>query len=277
MDEPVRVMTWNVWGRFGPWEQRQAAIAETLKEAAPDIVCLQEAFAVPDHDQLAELSSALRSGHTDPGSWDYAKASIYAKDDRWMGNAVLSRWPILASTTHVLPTAQGTASHRSALHAVIDTPFGKIDVISTHLDHRFDASLTRQSQIAELGRIVANLRTGEAAESYPVIVGADLNAVPDSDEVRSLTGRREPSAAGVVFTDTWEVAGDASPGHTWCDSNRYNKDSFWPRRRLDYLLISWPRPSSKGKPITCRVVKGEAVGGVHPSDHYAVVADLRRA
>ena len=40
----------------------------------------------------------------------------------------------------------------------------------------------------------------------PMLVGADLNAVPDSDEVRLLTGRR-PGVDGVVLSDVWEHVG----------------------------------------------------------------------
>src|SRR4051812_45210039 len=39
----LRLLTWNVWGRFGPWEQRQTGIAAILAEQAPDVVALQEA------------------------------------------------------------------------------------------------------------------------------------------------------------------------------------------------------------------------------------------
>ena len=28
----MRVVTWNVWGRFGQWAERQAGIEETLAE-----------------------------------------------------------------------------------------------------------------------------------------------------------------------------------------------------------------------------------------------------
>lgn len=41
----VRVVTWNVWGRYGPrHERRQAGLEDILAEAAPDIVCLVEAW-----------------------------------------------------------------------------------------------------------------------------------------------------------------------------------------------------------------------------------------
>lgn len=263
-------MTWNVWGRFGPWEKRQPAIVMTLRAEAPDVVCLQESYAVPGDDQPARIATAL-------GGFHVARAAIWAKDDRWMGNAVVSRWPILEATTHVLPSATGAPSHRSALVTRIDAPFGAITVITTHLDHRFDGSATRQAQVGEICRIASGIRDADPG-GYPVLLVGDLNAVPDSDEIRSLTGRRPPPAPGLVFTDAWEVAGDGSAGATWCDSNPYNADSFWPRRRIDYLLVSWPRPSSKGKPVRCRVVPGApADDGTWPSDHSALVTDLRRS
>ena len=40
----LRVATWNVWGRYGPWERREHAIAETLRALDPDIVVLAEAW-----------------------------------------------------------------------------------------------------------------------------------------------------------------------------------------------------------------------------------------
>jgi endonuclease/exonuclease/phosphatase family metal-dependent hydrolase len=39
----VRVMTWNIWWRFGPrWRGRQPALLETLRQVDPDVVALQE-------------------------------------------------------------------------------------------------------------------------------------------------------------------------------------------------------------------------------------------
>jgi len=43
---PIRVATWNVWWRFGDWAARRLAIVETLRPADPDILCIQEAWAV---------------------------------------------------------------------------------------------------------------------------------------------------------------------------------------------------------------------------------------
>ena len=51
-DEPVsvRVLTWNVWWRFGPWEQRQPAILATLQKADADIVCCTTTSKTPLFD-----------------------------------------------------------------------------------------------------------------------------------------------------------------------------------------------------------------------------------
>ena len=66
----------------------------------------------------------------------------------------------------------------------------------------------------------------------------------------------------------------AARGHTWATANPYLADGAMPNRRLDYLLVSWPRPRPAGNPVRCWLAGTEAVDGVQPTDHYAVVADL---
>ena len=40
----LRVMTWNLWWRFGPFERRRPAILEVIRAADPDVLCLQEVW-----------------------------------------------------------------------------------------------------------------------------------------------------------------------------------------------------------------------------------------
>ena len=47
----VRVVTWNVWGRYGPWQDRETAIVATLRDAQPDIVVLTESWATGEDSQ----------------------------------------------------------------------------------------------------------------------------------------------------------------------------------------------------------------------------------
>ena len=159
--------------------------------------------------------------------------------------------------------------------AAVGSPWGRWPVASTHLDHRFDDSATRERQARRLLELAEQWR-GDPTTDLPVVIGADLNAVADSDEVRLLTGRRD-GTGGIVMSDAWEQVGEG-PGWTWRRENPHTTDSAWPNRRLDYVLVSWPRPKPVGNPSTARLVGTEPVDvdgePVWASDHAGVVVDL---
>ncbi len=258
----MRVVTWNLWWRFGPWEARQGAIAEVLANIQPDIVCLQEVWSEENgRDQVVDLATSLGLHH--------ARTPERFRQGISFGNGILSRWPVVDSTVHRLPPAEGPG-HRQALVVRLDAPVGTISVICTHLDHRFDYSNRRQEQVRALMDIVAEHHDPEA---FPVILAGDLNAIPTSDEIRLLTGEREPPVPGLVMSDCWAHVGDG-PGDTWSSENPHVVATAWPRRRLDYVLVGWPRPRPLGNPLTAHLTGMEPIHGVVPSDHYAVVVDL---
>ena len=254
----MRVMTWNLWHHFGPWLERQVAIEIVIRNEDPDVLFLQE---VHTTDQQAE-NLATKLGYQ----------SAVTTSPWSMGNAILSRWPIIRFGQVALPNAAGEPAHRRALWAVLETPWGQWPVIGTHLDHRFDESHVRQLQVDAISDLVLTLRTDPTAD-LPVLIGGDFNAVPDRDEIRRLTGRTAVKNRNVVFADMWELKGDG-PGHTWSDRNEYLANANWPNRRLDYLFVTWPRPKPLGNPVRVWLAGVEPVGGVQASDHFAVVADV---
>ena len=263
----VRVATWNLGHRFGDHERRHQAIIATLVSSGADIVCLQEVWAEEGGlDQVDLLGDTINVHRA-------RTASIFWRGQSF-GNALLSRWPILASETVALTDAKGERTPRSMLVAVIDSPHGVITVVSTHFEHRFDRSQTRIAQATQLCSEIVRRRS-DPDTAFPVLVGGDFNAVPDSDEIRMLTGRSAPAERGLVLTDSWEVAGDGSPGHTWSRSNPHLADATWPNRRLDYLMVSWPRPKGVGVALSARLLGTEPIDGIVASDHYGVVVDLR--
>ena len=269
MSMEARVLTWNLWWQFGPWRERQPAILSVLQEQNADVVFLQEVWA--------------QEGGLDQAQWlaDELDMFVARTEGPWyddgvsLGNAILSRWPIVSWEVHRLPDATGAPSYRRAVVALIDSPYGRVWTVCTHLDHRFDASGTRIAQCEALSGIVDQLRIDPENE-MPVLMAGDFNSVPDSDEIRMLTGRREPAIEGLVFTDLWEIAGDGT-GFTWRRDNPYIEDSTWPNRRLDYVFVSWPRPRPIGNPSRIWLAGVEPVAGVQASDHAAVVADIRLA
>ena len=190
-------------------------------------------------------------------------------------NAVLSRLPILASESKVLPGPDGNPGHRQVLRADLAGPGGPIPVYTLHLDYRYDASALRSAQVAAVARFVAE-RRDDPEVGFPPVLAGDLNAVPGSDEVRSLTGLARVPVPGLVFQDAWEQCG-AGEGHTWDAANPYLADAAWPGPGPGHedVVEPAPRPRPVGNVMACRLAATAPVDGVQPSDHYAVVADLQ--
>ncbi len=53
----MTVASWNVWGRYGPWADRQSVIAANLAAIDADVVCLQEAWEDDERSQPADLAT----------------------------------------------------------------------------------------------------------------------------------------------------------------------------------------------------------------------------
>lgn len=260
----VRIVTWNLWWRFGPWEERQPAIRAELLELDPDVVLLQEVWADDDADQADDLAAAL--------GFSVARTVDDEGRPQRFGNAVLSRWPIVDTEMIALPNRDGRPSHRSALTAVVQTPRGRQPFTVTHLAWEYDASELRSAQAAAVVELVDRHRPDDE-HAPPPVLGGDFNAVPESDEIRRLTGLAPPYRAGLVFTDCWAAVGDG-PGHTWTRDNPHSADALWPRRRLDYVFVGWPRPKPLGNPLAAALAGTEPRNGVVASDHAAVVVEL---
>ena len=261
----LRVMTWNLWWRFGPWRERQGAIAAVVAAVDADVLLLQEVWG-EGGTSSAHLLAEATGGHV--------AISDDTGPDGGVGfhNAIVSRWPLADVDSRPLPGPDGEPGHRRVLAASVASPWGPWPVVTTHLDYRFDQSATRVRQAGVLLDVVAT-RRGDPDRDLPVVVGGDLNAVPDSDEIRMLTGRSATPVEGLVLSDCWELAGDGD-GATWRADNPYQEASAWPNRRLDYLFVSWPRPKPVGNPTAVRLAGERPVGSVWASDHAAVVADL---
>ncbi len=262
----MRVATWNIWWKFGPWEARQAPILDELAEVAADVCCLQEVFADETEDQASTIAAHL--------GMNVARTSDNDGGPHRFGNAVMSRWPILESHTTVLPGDDGEPSHRSALFCRIDVPGAASPwwVVCTHLEWRYSQSRLRARQLGMIVEEIERLRSREAGSI--VVLAGDFNAVAQSDEIRRLTGLAEPYGDTVVFTDAWEAVGDGD-GHTWVRENPHSPDAQWPRRRLDAVFVAWPRPKPTGNPLSAERF-GMTARPIVPSDHYGVVVELDR-
>ncbi|HEU5150609.1 MAG TPA: endonuclease/exonuclease/phosphatase family protein [Iamia sp.] len=260
----MRIATWNVWGRFGDAEARQAGIEEALAAVEPDVVCLVESWSTPEGHQADRVGDRLGLAHRlFVGDWD---------QEGWTsGIGVASRWPV---TTHERIPLRGDdgSGTGEALFVALDGPRGLVQLYAVMLDHPLGASGLRQAQVRRLVEHVD--RT--TRRRHPVVLCGDFNAGPDSDEIRMLTGRSAVPVPDLVFYDAWEVAGDGTPGHTWSNRNPLAALSLWPDRRIDHILSAWPRAGGVGHPTRCALLGVPATPGATPlSDHHGLVADLR--
>src|SRR5262249_30311957 len=238
-------------------------IAAVLAETQPDVVALQEVWEEEGgRNQAAHLAAPLGFAH--------AYGRRYAIDGIAIGNAILSRWPIRDIEVRVLPAPAELDELRNIVRAEVDGPGGRLGVYTTHLNWRFDQSEVRQAQV----RAIAQFIDEHAHDDCPPILAGDLNAVPDSEEMRMLTGRTAVPVPRLVFHDAWEVAGDGGPGFTWTNDNRWARLDLEPDRRIDYVLVGWPKRGGVGHVTSCRLV-GKPVNGTDPSDHLGVRAGLR--
>jgi endonuclease/exonuclease/phosphatase family metal-dependent hydrolase len=102
----------------------------------------------------------------------------------------------------------------------------------------------------------------------------DLNAEPDSDEIRLLGGLlTEPVVPGQVLVDAWRYADPGDPGFTWDRRNGYQAETTLPDSRIDFILVGMGK-GTRGRVLGARLAGTAPVDGVWPSDHFAVIAEL---
>ncbi len=269
----MRVMTWNVWWRFGEWEQRREAILAELRRRRPDVVGLQEVWQA-DGENLAGWLAERLGMH-----WAWAE---WERPERWharlgaevgIGVAVLSRWPVLERAVVPLPGAEGADDGRLALHALVDAPEHPVPFFTAHLEPAPDASALRCRQVAALAGFIAEHRE---ASAFPPVSTGDFNAWPDSDEVRMFGGyKTAPPLPGHVMVDAWgEYADPSAPSATWDMANPQVAAGGGPNIRIDYVHVGLPGPGGLGRVRAVERAGTAPIGGVWPSDHMAVLTDL---
>jgi endonuclease/exonuclease/phosphatase family metal-dependent hydrolase len=260
IETTVRIVTWNVWGLYGPWPEREGAIVATLRDARPDIAVLTEAWAKRGDSQCARLAGPLDLPH-------HAFSGVAAQEDAaaLSGVAVMSRWPIRGETSHIFGGVR-------VQEVEVSGPRGPIQVYGLVMDAWwFDESQARQDAVRNL---LAHVHQTQD-ERIPLVLCGDFNADPESDEIRMLSGRTTAPVPGLSFYDAWDVAGRPATGHTWCNDNPWATQLLWPDRRIDYIFSAAPRLGGAGHPRGAALLGTHPVDGIYPSDHYALQADLR--
>jgi endonuclease/exonuclease/phosphatase family metal-dependent hydrolase len=263
----LRVATLNIWNRFGPWDQRMRAIRAGVAQLAPDLLGMQEVLRLSagEGDELDQAAMVAEG-------FGYHVAYARAHDERWYGNAALSRWPIAQSRVIELPRC-GTEERRTLLFADVASPYGPIPFFVTHLNWKFEEGHVREAQVREIVQAIDGLA---ASDAFPAILVGDFNAEPEADEIRFLRGLTSLGGSKrVYFQDAFGIAGDGSSGCTFARRNAFAAPLREPDRRIDYVFVRGRDERHRGEALQARVCFDAEVEGYFASDHFGVIADLR--
>jgi endonuclease/exonuclease/phosphatase family metal-dependent hydrolase len=155
---PLTIATYNIHaavgadGRFDP--QRVAGV---LQEISADIIALQEVpLGGPRSPNVLDILQQATGYHAVEGPTDISPKRRY-------GNAVLSRYPIIATRT--IDLSFGSREPRGALDADVDCHGHPLRVIATHLGLR---PAERRDQIRRLLQVFDT-------DEMPVILLGDVN------------------------------------------------------------------------------------------------------
>jgi endonuclease/exonuclease/phosphatase family metal-dependent hydrolase len=264
----LSVLTINIWNRQGPWDKRLPLLRRGIAELSPDLVGLQE---------VLELDGEPNQAHTIADGLDYHIAygqayHVGGAGPLHMGNALLSRWPIVEHARLVLPSPEGDQG-RSLLYALVSAPCGTVPVFVTHLSWQFHVADVRARQVRSVDDHVREL---SKKGTFPALLMGDMNAEPDSDEMRFLRGLTPLSGRGTYYADCWAYC-NQGPGYTFARENPFALRTREPSRRIDYIFARGPDRTLRAEPLVCRVALDQPEAGVFPSDHFGVYAELQAA
>ncbi len=241
----LTLMTYNIYQGYTPdGGVNLEVIRDTIRDASPDIVGLQES----DMNRISSMN-------IDSIRWLATQLNMYSyfgppTSEQIIGVALLSKYPIISSAYHLLTSEE---LPRVLIEATIQVGSEQVSVFVVHLGLSYE---DRTTQAAEAMQYV------DAAMAPKILMG-DFNTLP--------TGEPEPGSddprVDTIYTDisahlndTWTAAGhpqNSNDGFTW--------PSYGPYERIDYIWVSPDFTVS-----SCTVISS-ATG----SDHLPVVATVQ--
>jgi exodeoxyribonuclease-3 len=256
----VRIATWNV----NSVRQRLDHLLTWLKEAEPDVVCLQEIKCLDDAFPRLEIESA---GYN---------VAVHGQKT-FNGVAILSRHPMETQTG--LP-GDGEDTQARYIEAVVSHDGGVTRVASIYLPNGNGGPEKYAYKLAWMDRLRQHAARLLALEESLVLAG-DYNVIPEPRDARNpanwtndalflpQTRAAYRSLLNIGLTDAIRATTDAADVFTFWDYTA----RAWRRNdgiRIDHLLLS-PQAADRLRSAT---VDRHVRSWEKPSDHVPVRIDL---
>jgi endonuclease/exonuclease/phosphatase family metal-dependent hydrolase len=186
---PLTIATYNIHGAIGPDGLfAPERVAGVLREMDADIIALQEVAL--GGGNLPDVLAILREAT----GFFSAEGFTFSVSERRYGNAVLSRYPIVA--TRSVDLSYGKREPRCALDADVNCHGHPLRVIATHLGLR---PAERHDQIRRLLQVFDT-------DQMPVILLGDVNEwFVWGRSLRWLVSHFESVPAPATFPSRWPV------------------------------------------------------------------------
>ena len=256
----VSILTLNLWGIKGPYEKRKKLIKEGIKSLEPDIIGFQETY---KWRNIYQVTDFLDRNEYNVIFGPALKESI----DQEYGNTIASKWPIKESCVIKLPNAKN-AEKRIALWALLESSYGMLPFICTHLNMEADRVGIRKQQIMKICNFIIEKKKHI---HLPTVLVGDFNSEPDSSEIALLVNSPQKS---IHFQDSWKA--NDSYGYTISKTNKYARKTFNRNKRIDYIFLELQNDNLDILRLikSCRVVFNYEKKGIWPSDHFGVLAEI---
>jgi endonuclease/exonuclease/phosphatase family metal-dependent hydrolase len=285
---PLRVITLNFWGTEPPLDRRLELAIRQLRALAPDVICMQEVRPLDGvagrttADVIAE-ALAMQATYAKSCEWQAGEGAMKAPGQE--GLAIITRATPLETSTLALPI-QRPADTRLLLSARVATDAEPVWIHTTHLHYRLDDGVAREQQVLAIDEMIRNF--GRDNTSAPQILCGDMNATPDSDEMRFLRGLTTLGGRRTHWQDAWlrlhrECQPGDGPAHgiTWSSENEFTRPlrSLDIDRRIDYIFVTSRKKDGRATIHASQVVlterDGDGANAICASDHYGVMADVQ--
>ena len=259
----MRIATWNV----NSLRQRLGHLETWLRQAEPDVVCLQEIKCVDEAFPKAEIEAM---GYN---------VAVHGQKT-FNGVAILSKRPF-DEVTRGLPGDPEDVQARY-IEAVIPTGTGIVRVASVYLPNGNPVGTEKYPyKLAWMDRLAAHARTLLALEE-PLILAGDYNVIPAARDVHDpelwagdalflpQTRARFQALLNLGLVDALRACTDAEGLYSFWDYQA----GAWQKNngiRIDHLLLS---PQAADRLASC-TIDALTRAWEKPSDHVPVRLDLR--
>ncbi len=276
----MRLLTWNIQcGKGCDGVTDLARIVAVAKQMADiDIFCFQEIsdnFVKLDggRNQSTQLAALL------PDHLPVFRPAIETIDSvgevHRFGNMTLSRLPVLQTANHLLPWPGAAATRsmrRHALEVTVETAFGPLRVVNTHLEyHSADQREAQITRLLDLQQEASTSPLASASHNDPYatqtlaassLLCGDFNFDVTDSQHALIEGSARP---GLNYRDAWSICYPGHPRSPTCGIYDRVQWKNGPDCR-DFVFAT--------EDLAKRIRSVEVNGETDASDHQPILVEL---